>query len=64
MGIVMMMMIDPEVFMYVDQISNRICICLFITKLLFPFELSAAGAKRGVRSLPMRTVPSRRPAWA
>ena len=35
-------------------------VCLFVTKLLFPFELSAAGAKRGVRGLPMRTVPSGR----
>ena len=26
----------------------------------FPSELSAAGAKRGLRSLPMRSVPSRR----
>ena len=34
-------------------------VCLFVTKLLFPFELSAAGAKRGVRNIPMRTVPSR-----
>ena len=49
-------MIDFKV--YVDQICNSSC--LFVTKLLFPFELSAAGAKRGVRSLPMRTVPSRR----
>ena len=49
-------MIDFKV--YVDQICNSSC--LFVTKLLFPFELSAAGAKRGVRSLPMRTVPSLR----
>ena len=35
-------------------------ICFFVTKLFFPSELSAAGAKRGVSSLPMRTVPSRR----
>ena len=48
-------MIDFKV--YVDQICNSSC--PFVTKLLFPFELSAAGAKRGVRSLPMRTVPSR-----
>ena len=34
--------------------------CLLFTKLVFSFELSAAGAKRGVRSLPMRTVPSQR----
>ena len=35
--------------------------CLSVChKLLFPSELSAAGAKRGVRSFPMRTVPSRR----
>ena len=34
--------------------------CLLVTKLVFSFELSAAGAKRGVRSLSMRTVPSRR----
>ena len=46
----MMMMIDCEVPRYVDsdlQLS------------LFPSELSAAGVKRGVRSLTMRTVPSR-----
>ena len=39
-------------------------VCLFVTKLLFPFELSAAGAKRGVRNIPMRTVPSRQSTYA
>ena len=34
--------------------------CLLVTKLVFSFELSAAGAKRGVRSLTMRNVPFRR----
>ena len=55
------MMIDCEVLIYVDQINNRrqLVVC-WSQKLLFSFELSAAGAKRGVRSLPMGTVPSRR----
>ena len=29
-----------------------------------PSKLSAAGVKRGMRNLPMRTVPSRRSTWA
>ena len=34
-----------------------VAVCLFVTKLLFLSELSAAGAKQGVRSLlMMRTV--------
>ena len=37
-----------------------VAVGLFFTKSLFLLELSAAGAKRGVRSLPARTLPSRR----
>ena len=44
--------------------SNRfaiVALCLSVChQIVFPSELSAEGAKRGVRSLPMRTVPSGR----
>ena len=52
-------MIDFKV--YVDQICNSssLSVCLS-PNCFFPSELSAEGAKRGVRSLPMRTVPSGR----
>ena len=44
------MMIEYEVLIYFYKISNRSCLSVFfVTKLLFPSELSAAGAKRGVR---------------
>ena len=46
----MMMMVDCEVSIYIKS-----------QKKLFSSELSVVGAKRGLRSLPMRTVPSRDP---
>ena len=54
MLIVKKMMIHCEVPIYVELDF------LFVTKLSFPSELRAAGAKQSVRSLPMRTVPSQR----
>ena len=46
------MMIEYEVLIYFYKVSNRSCLSVFfVTKLLFPSELSAAGAKRGVRRL-------------
>ena len=52
-----MVMIDFKVPIYVDQICNSSCLSVcFFTKLLFPSELSAVGAMRGVRSLLMGLV--------
>ena len=36
----------------IGALSRSVC------QLLFPFKLSATGAKRGTRSLPMKTVSS------
>ena len=38
--------------------------CYYSEEQTVPSKLSAVGAKRGVRSVPMRTVPSQRPTLA
>ena len=50
-------------FMYSDSLTQEEVFTIFCKsweEQSVPSELSAVGAKRGVRSVPMRTEPSRR----